>query len=112
MSVTAPPARAVSVFMLLRPMSETTRTMIDLRSDTVTRPTAAMRRAIAEAVVGDDVFGDDPTVIALEERVAKLCGKEAALFVTSGLTRTKRKFARPKSSRIMSSRDSSPPSGR
>jgi threonine aldolase len=58
--------------------------MIDLRSDTVTRPTAAMRRAIAEAPVGDDVFGDDPTVLALEERVARLAGKEAALFVPSG----------------------------
>jgi threonine aldolase len=58
--------------------------MIDLRSDTVTRPTAAMRRAIAEATVGDDVFGDDPTVLALEERVAGLAGKEAALFVPSG----------------------------
>jgi threonine aldolase len=57
---------------------------IDLRSDTVTRPTAAMRRAIAEAEVGDDVFGDDPTVRALEERVAALLGKEAALFVPSG----------------------------
>lgn len=57
---------------------------IDLRSDTVTRPTQGMRRAIAEAEVGDDVFGDDPTVIRLEERVASLLGKEAALFVTSG----------------------------
>lgn len=65
-------------------MTEAAHTMIDLRSDTVTRPTADMRRAIAEAAVGDDVFGDDPTVIALEERVAKLVGKEAALFVTSG----------------------------
>src|SRR5882672_3501970 len=58
--------------------------MIDLRSDTVTRPTAAMRRAMAEADVGDDVFGDDPTIIALETRVATLLGKEAALFVPSG----------------------------
>ena len=58
--------------------------LIDLRSDTVTRPTAAMRRAMAEAEVGDDVFGDDPTIIALEARVAKLLGKEAALFVPSG----------------------------
>jgi len=58
--------------------------MIDLRSDTVTRPTAAMRTAMAEAEVGDDVFGEDPTVRRLEERVADLLGKEAALFVPSG----------------------------
>jgi threonine aldolase len=58
--------------------------IIDLRSDTVTRPGPQMRRAIAEAVVGDDVFGDDPTMIALEERVAALLGKEASLFVPSG----------------------------
>jgi len=57
---------------------------VDLRSDTVTRPTPAMRRAMAEAVVGDDVFGDDPTVIALEARVAALLKKEAALFVPTG----------------------------
>lgn len=60
------------------------REMIDLRSDTVTRPTAAMRHAIAETEVGDDVFGDDPTVIKLEARVASLLGKEAGLFVASG----------------------------
>lgn len=58
--------------------------MIDLRSDTVTHPTPRMRRAMAEADVGDDVFGDDPTVIALEERAAELLGKEAGLFVASG----------------------------
>jgi threonine aldolase len=58
--------------------------MIDLRSDTVTRPTAAMREAMARAEVGDDVFSDDPTVRALEEEVARLTGKEAALFVSSG----------------------------
>src|SRR5258706_11876480 len=58
--------------------------VVDLRSDTVTKPTPAMRRAIAEAVVGDDVLGDDPTVIELERRVAALAGKEAALFVPSG----------------------------
>ena len=58
--------------------------VVDLRSDTVTRPTPAMRRAIADAVVGDDVFGDDPTVLELERRVAALAGKEAALFVPSG----------------------------
>jgi threonine aldolase len=57
---------------------------VDLRSDTVTRPTPAMRRAMAEAIVGDDVFGDDPTVIELEQRVARLTGKEAALYVPSG----------------------------
>ena len=58
--------------------------MIDLRSDTVTRPTPAMREAMARAEVGDDVFGDDPTVRALEEEVARITGKEAALFVPSG----------------------------
>jgi len=57
---------------------------IDLRSDTVTQPTAAMRAAMAAAAVGDDVFGDDPTVNALQERIAALLGKEAALFVASG----------------------------
>jgi threonine aldolase len=57
---------------------------IDLRSDTVTRPSAAMREAMAKAAVGDDVFGEDPTVNLLQERVAALLGKEAALFVPSG----------------------------
>ena len=57
---------------------------IDLRSDTVTRPTPEMRRAMAEAEVGDDVFGEDPTINLLQERVAALLGKEAALFVPSG----------------------------
>ncbi len=57
---------------------------IDMRSDTVTRPTPAMRRAMAEAEVGDDVLGDDPTVIKLQERVAALMGKEAAVYVPSG----------------------------
>jgi threonine aldolase len=58
--------------------------VIDLRSDTVTRPTPGMRAAMAAAEVGDDVFGDDPTVNKLEERVADLLGKEAALYVPSG----------------------------
>ncbi len=58
--------------------------LIDLRSDTVTRPTPAMRAAMHAAPVGDDVFRDDPTVNRLEERVALLLGKEAALFVPSG----------------------------
>jgi len=57
---------------------------IDLRSDTVTHPTPAMRRAMAAAEVGDDVLGDDPTVNALEWRAAELLGKEAGLFVASG----------------------------
>jgi threonine aldolase len=58
--------------------------MIDLRSDTVTRPTEGMRRAMLEAPVGDDVFGEDPTVNRLEEYVADLLGKEAALYAPSG----------------------------
>jgi threonine aldolase len=57
---------------------------IDLRSDTVTRPTEAMRRAMAAAEVGDDVYGEDPTVRALEEKVAGLFGKDAALFTPTG----------------------------
>lgn len=60
------------------------RTIIDLRSDTVTQPTPAMREAMAAAPVGDDVFGEDPTVTALEQKAAQLMGKEAALFVASG----------------------------
>lgn len=58
---------------------------IDLRSDTVTQPTEAMRRAMAAAVVGDDVFEDDPTLRELEELAAKTLGKEAAVYVTSGM---------------------------
>ncbi|MCF6508016.1 low specificity L-threonine aldolase [Blastococcus sp. MG754426] len=58
--------------------------LVDLRSDTVTRPTAGMRRAMAEAEVGDDVYVEDPTVTALEERTAELFGHEAAMFVPSG----------------------------
>ncbi|MCH8251184.1 MAG: aminotransferase class I/II-fold pyridoxal phosphate-dependent enzyme [Planctomycetes bacterium] len=62
----------------------TTDAMIDLRSDTVTRPSKEMRRAMAEADVGDDVFGDDPTVIRLQEKVARLMDKEAAVYLPSG----------------------------
>jgi threonine aldolase len=58
--------------------------MIDLRSDTVTRPSPEMRSVMASTPVGDDVLGDDPTVIQLEERVAELLGKEAAVYVPSG----------------------------
>lgn len=58
--------------------------LIDLRSDTVTRPTPAMRQAMAAAEVGDDVFGEDPTLNRLQERVAAVLGKEAALYVPSG----------------------------
>jgi len=57
---------------------------IDLRSDTVTLPTEEMRRAMAEAEVGDDVYGEDPTIQELESLAAKILGKEAALFVPSG----------------------------
>src|SRR5688572_2483705 len=58
--------------------------IVDLRSDTVTRPTREMRAAMADAEVGDDVFVDDPTVLALQERVAEMFGHEAALFTPSG----------------------------
>ncbi len=58
---------------------------VDLRSDTVTHPSAGMRRAMAEAEVGDDVLGEDPTTKALQDKVADLLGKEAALFVPSGM---------------------------
>lgn len=58
--------------------------IIDLRSDTLTKPTPAMRQAMANAPVGDDVFGEDPTVNKLQNKIADMCGKEAALFVPSG----------------------------
>jgi threonine aldolase len=58
--------------------------VVDLRSDTVTRPSQGMRAAMAQADVGDDVYGEDPTVTALEEEVAQLLGFEAGLFVPSG----------------------------
>jgi threonine aldolase len=58
--------------------------MIDLRSDTVTKPTAEMRQAMCDALVGDDQYGEDPTVLALEARAAEMLGKEAAMFVPSG----------------------------
>ena len=57
---------------------------VDLRSDTVTQPTAAMREAMVNAAVGDDVLGDDQTVIQLQDMLAEMLGKEAALFVPSG----------------------------
>jgi threonine aldolase len=65
-------------------MLEPTMRLIDLRSDTVTKPTPAMREVMARAEVGDDVFGDDPTAKELEAQTAELLGKEAALFVPSG----------------------------
>jgi len=58
--------------------------VIDLRSDTVTQPTEGMREAMSKAIIGDDVLGDDPTVIELQEKAAKILGKEAALYVPSG----------------------------
>jgi threonine aldolase len=57
---------------------------VDLRSDTVTRPTAGMRQAMTQALVGDDVFGDDPSVNELQEKIAKMLGFEAALFMSTG----------------------------
>jgi threonine aldolase len=68
----------------LSPTRPATPTVIDLRSDTVTLPSPEMRRAMADTELGDDVFGDDPTVRALEERAAELLGTEASLLVTSG----------------------------
>ena len=58
--------------------------VIDLRSDTVTKPTDEMRRAMAEAEVGDDVYGEDPSINRLQERSAEILGKEAGLFTASG----------------------------
>src|ERR1700678_1723608 len=58
--------------------------LIDLRSDTVTKPTPAMREAMARAEVGDDVYGEDPTVNKLQDRAAEMFGREAALFVPTG----------------------------
>ena len=63
---------------------KSTQPVIDLRSDTVTRPTPEMRKAMAEAEVGDDVYGEDPTINRLEQRSAEVFGKEAALFVPTG----------------------------
>lgn len=57
---------------------------VDLRSDTVTRPTPGMREAMAQALVGDDVFADDPSVNALQEKIANLLGFEAALYMPTG----------------------------
>src|ERR1700677_360775 len=64
--------------------SEKREDVVDLRSDTVTRPTPAMRAAMAAADVGDDVYGEDPTVNRLQERAAEIFGREAALFVPTG----------------------------
>src|ERR1041385_7641908 len=65
-------------------VQERLKTAIDLRSDTVTKPSPEMRRAMFEAEVGDDVYGEDPTVNLLERRAAEILGREAALFVPSG----------------------------
>jgi threonine aldolase len=68
----------------LTEIPEKTARVVDLRSDTVTRPTPEMRRAMAEAEVGDDVYGEDPTINRLEQRAAAMFGREAAIFVPSG----------------------------
>src|SRR5579862_7422987 len=65
-------------------MPTTAQAPIDLRSDTVTRPTPAMRRAMAEAEVGDDVYAEDPTINRLQARAAEIFGREAALYFPSG----------------------------
>ena len=69
--------------------------LIDLRSDTVTRPTPEMRAAIAAARVGDDQFGEDPTINLLQERVAALLGKEATLWLPSGTMANQVALRRP-----------------
>lgn len=58
--------------------------VVDLRSDTLSRPTNSMRESMSRAVVGDDVYGEDPTVSTLEKKIALILGKQAALFVPSG----------------------------
>ena len=68
----------------MQELQDEKRIMIDLRSDTVTKPSPEMRKAMYEAEVGDDVFKEDPTVNKLEEYIAELLGKEAALYVPSG----------------------------
>lgn len=78
------PATAYSTMGRIPQKSDSGGALIDLRSDTVTRPSAGMYDAIMSAPIGDDVYGDDETVNALEEKAAKLLGKEAALFVSSG----------------------------
>ena len=84
-AVTAPwPGRELAVSGAARCLYSAPMPVFDLRSDTVTHPTAEMRRAMAAAEVGDDVWREDPTVNALEERAAALLGKEAGLFVSSG----------------------------
>jgi hypothetical protein len=70
---------------------------VDLRSDTVTRPSAAMRRAMAEAEVGDDVYGEDPTVARLEGVVAELAGKEAACSCRAARWATRSRWPRTRS---------------
>jgi len=75
---------ATEVQMIDRVSGERFTTTIDLRSDTVTKPTAAMRAAMAAAEVGDDVYGEDPTVNRLEARAAEIFGREAAIFVPTG----------------------------
>lgn len=71
----------LKTFVETKPVAET---VIDLRSDTVSQPTERMREAMSKAIVGDDIYGEDPTMKELEMRCAKLFEKEAALFVPSG----------------------------
>src|SRR5436189_4577901 len=75
---------AIEVQNALQSEEQKTTATVDLRSDTVTKPSPEMRRAMAEAEVGDDVFIEDPTINKLQERAAEVFGRQAALFVPSG----------------------------
>jgi threonine aldolase len=77
-------SKSQSSALLQTPQQKQSAKFVDLRSDTVTKPTAAMRRAMAKAEVGDDVYGEDPTINRLEQRAAETFGREAAIFVPTG----------------------------
>jgi threonine aldolase len=77
-------SKSQSSALLQTPQQKHSAKFVDLRSDTVTKPTAAMRRAMADAEVGDDVYGEDPTINRLEQRAAEIFGREAAIFVPTG----------------------------
>jgi len=80
----SPPYANIHISELINLQEMSTHSIVDLRSDTVSQPTEKMRARMASAVVGDDVYGEDPTVNELEARTAAIFGKEAGLFVPSG----------------------------